>query len=70
MVLSGQATVLAPREVVVWPRMPTPEVSLQRHDRYAAVLGSARCCGPMRAAIVHPCSVESLSAALEARAGG
>ncbi len=69
-VLSGVATVLAPREKIEWPAMPTPDVAVQRHDRYAQVLAEARRLGSMPTAIVHPCSSEALLAALEARDEG
>ena len=57
-VLAGTATVIAPREHVEWPRMPAPEVALQRHDRYAQLLKEAVALGALRVAIVHPCSIE------------
>ncbi|MBV8380820.1 MAG: bifunctional enoyl-CoA hydratase/phosphate acetyltransferase [Paucibacter sp.] len=69
-VLAGLATVLAPTESIEWPSMPVPDVAVQRHDRYAQVLAQARELGPMRVAVVHPCSVEALAAALEARDEG
>jgi phosphate acetyltransferase len=69
-VLAGTATVIAPREHVEWPRMPAPEVSLRRHDRYAHILRDAAALGALPVAIVHPCSIEALGAALEARDEG
>lgn len=69
-VLSGIATVLAPREKIEWPEVPLPDVAVQRHARYEGILARARHLGPMRTAVVHPCSVEALQAALEARDEG
>ena len=69
-VLSGLATVLAPREHIEWPALQAPDVAVQRHDRYAHALEQARKLGPVRTAVVHPCSPESLAAALEARDEG
>ena len=69
-ILAGVATVVAPSTSIVWPRMPIPEASVQRHDRYAAIVKDARALGPLRTAVVHPCSVETLGAAMEARDEG
>ncbi len=69
-VLSGQATVLAPREPIAWPRRPLPAVAVQRHDRFAQLLEQARGLGALATAVVHPCSADALRAALEAREQG
>jgi phosphate acetyltransferase len=69
-VLAGTATVLAPLDRVAWPRMPAPDVAVQRHDRYEQAMQTARGMGAMPTAVVHPCSKEALAAALEARAQG
>jgi len=69
-VLTGIARVIAPTAPIAWARMPVADVSLQRHDRYAQIMKEARALGAMPVAIVHPCSVEALSAALEARDQG
>jgi phosphate acetyltransferase len=70
LVLAGAATVLAPLQPVEWPRMPAPEVMVQRHDRYEQSMQQARGLVAMPTAIVHPCSTEALVAALEARDQG
>ncbi|MBS7700951.1 MULTISPECIES: bifunctional enoyl-CoA hydratase/phosphate acetyltransferase [unclassified Chelatococcus] len=69
-VLTGVATVIAPQASVSWPRMKLPDVTLRRHDRYEAFVQAARDLPPLRTAIVHPCSPEALSAAIEARDEG
>jgi phosphate acetyltransferase len=66
-VLLGLATVIAPTESITWPRMARPEISLRGHDRYDAFMCDARALPPMRTAIVHPCSAESIRGAIEAR---
>ena len=69
-VLDGRASVLAPRDAVSWPRMSTPDVALQSHGRYGSLMRDARGFAAMPTAIVHPCSVEALRGALEARDEG
>ena len=66
-VLSGVATVIAPAEKVSMPRSALPEVTLQRHDRYERYVQQARDLPRLATAVVHPCSAESLLAAIEAR---
>lgn len=65
-VLAGAATVIAPSTSIVWPAKPRPEVSVHRHDRYDAFIKQAHDNPPLRAAIVHPCSVSAIKAAIEA----
>lgn len=69
--ISGEADVIVPTEHVEVPRNALPdmrdgdeEAGLQR------LLAHARSLGPVRTAVVHPCDVLSLSAALDARAEG
>jgi phosphate acetyltransferase len=69
-VLSGTATVIAPRNTLEWPRSALPEVKLRRLDRYDAFVKRARNLPPLRAAIVHPCSAEAILGALEVRHQG
>lgn len=69
-VLSGTATVLAPAEKVSLPRMALPEVTLQRHDRYEHYVQQARDLPRLLTAVIHPCSAESILAAIEARDEG
>lgn len=66
-VLTGTATVIAPAEKLVLPRMPLPHVTVQRQSRFDAFIEQARGLPPLRTAIVHPCSDEAISAAIEAR---
>ena len=69
-VLAGTATVIAPKESIVWPRMPRPDASVRRHDRYEAFIRAAQVQPALRTAIVHPCSPEAIKAAIEARDEG
>jgi phosphate acetyltransferase len=69
-VLLGVATVIAPAESIVWPRVARPEVSVRRHDRYDAFIREAQTMPSLRTAIVHPCSAEAITAAIEARNEG
>ena len=69
-VLTGMATVIAPERTIEWPRARLPDVSLRRHERYETFVKRARGLPPVRAAIVHPCSPETLLAAVEVRDAG
>lgn len=69
-VLTGLATVIAPAEPIVWPRMPRPDVSVRRHNRYEAFIREARVHPALRTAVVYPCSPETVLAAIEARDEG
>ncbi|OCC22485.1 enoyl-CoA hydratase [Croceicoccus estronivorus] len=69
-VLSGTATVIAPKEKLSLPRMPVPEVTIREVDRFKPFLEQARALPPMPTAIVHPCNVEAIQSAIEARDEG
>lgn len=69
-VLSGTATVIAPKATIEWPRARVPDVSIRRHDRYDAFVMDARSRPAIRAAIVHPCSPEAILAAVEVQEEG
>jgi len=69
-VLTGLATVIAPADPIVWPRMPRPDVSVRRHNRYEAFVQEARAHAALRTAVVYPCTVDTIVAALEARDAG
>ncbi|QEL27188.1 bifunctional enoyl-CoA hydratase/phosphate acetyltransferase (plasmid) [Bosea sp. F3-2] len=69
-VLSGTATVTAPKQRVTWPRLRLPEVTLKHSDRYDSIVAQARALPPLSAAIVHPCSPEAILAAIEVRDEG
>jgi phosphate acetyltransferase len=69
-VLTGTATVIAPTEKLSLPRIALPEVALRRHDRFERFLQEARDLPPLLTAIVHPCNVEAIQAAIEARDEG
>ncbi|NYH14145.1 bifunctional enoyl-CoA hydratase/phosphate acetyltransferase [Paraburkholderia bryophila] len=69
-VLLGTATVIAPDTPVVWPRTVRPDIAVRRHDRYAAFIRDAQSSPALRTAIVHPCSVDAIKAAIEARDEG
>ena len=69
-VLSGQATVIAPTEKLSLPRIPVPEVALRRHGRFDQFLEQAKSLPALPTAVVHPCSPEAISAAIEAQLEG
>lgn len=69
-VLSGQATVIAPAEKLSLPRIPVPEVALRRHGRFDQFLEQAKSLPALPTAVVHPCSPEAISAAIEAKLEG
>jgi phosphate acetyltransferase len=69
-VLTGTATVIAPLEKLALPRIAVPEVLLRGGERYSEFVQRARSLPPMRVGVVHPCSVEALQAAIEARDEG
>ena len=63
------AAVIAPLRGLTWPVEPEPDIYVRQHDRYARFVREAQG-SPMRTAIVHPCSPESITAAMEARDEG
>jgi phosphotransacetylase/acyl dehydratase len=69
-VISGEADVIAPTEHIERQRTTLPDVRLSAGGGLQHLLDAARALAPIRMAVVHPCDVESLSAALEARAAG
>jgi len=71
-VISGEATVIAPAERIERPRgtLPQVRVSLQHGDELVRVLQYVKPLGRIRVAVVHPCDEVSLSAALDARTAG
>jgi phosphate acetyltransferase len=68
--LTGTATVIAPTEKLSIARIALPEVALRRHDRFERFLQEARDLPPLLTAIVHPCNVEAIQAAIEALNAG
>ncbi|MEP9369389.1 bifunctional enoyl-CoA hydratase/phosphate acetyltransferase [Xanthobacter sp. VNH20] len=69
-VLTGTATVIAPSEKLALPRIAVPEVLLRGGERYSEFVQRARALPTMRVGVVHPCSIEALQAAIEARDEG
>ncbi len=69
-VLTGIATVIAPTKKLSLPRVPLPEAILRNHDHFDRFLREARLLPPILTAVVHPCSPESIGAAIEARDEG
>jgi phosphate acetyltransferase len=69
-VLLGTATVIAPSTPVAWAQTVHPDIAVRRHDRYEAFIRNARSSPALRTAIVHPCSVDAIRAAIEARDEG
>ena len=69
-VLTGTAIVIAPADAVCLPPTALPDVTLHSHARFAGYLKQARALPPLKTAVVHPCSIEALQAAIEARDEG
>jgi phosphate acetyltransferase len=69
-VLIGTATVIAPDRSIEWPRTKLPDVSLRRHEHYEAFIKRAQSQPMVNAAVVHPCSPDSILAAIEVRDQG
>ncbi|QEE44965.1 bifunctional enoyl-CoA hydratase/phosphate acetyltransferase [Rhizobium sp. WL3] len=69
-VLAGKARVRAPQERISWSENAAPGVSLQRHDRFDAIVAEARSLPMVKTALVHPCSPEAIEAAVEIRDEG
>ncbi|MDC8772857.1 bifunctional enoyl-CoA hydratase/phosphate acetyltransferase [Roseateles albus] len=64
-VISGLATVLAPRTRIERPRPALPEMHLfDAESRMNAWLSQIKLATPLRCAVVHPCSEDALRAAL------
>ncbi|MFY8100957.1 MAG: bifunctional enoyl-CoA hydratase/phosphate acetyltransferase, partial [Allorhizobium sp.] len=66
----GKARVRAPSERISWSENSAPDVSLQRHDRFDAIVAEARSLPMVKTALVHPCSPEAIEAAVEIRDEG
>ena len=70
-VIDGEATVLAPTEKIERPSATLPEVRLSAAGSgLPNLLAHVAPLGTIRVAVVHPCDVLSLSAALDAQAAG
>ncbi len=64
-VITGTAEVQAPTEKVCRPRVELPDVRLNRHQRFRALLARATGLPPATVAVAHPCDAASLGAAVE-----
>jgi phosphate acetyltransferase len=69
-VITGTAYVRAPKEKVRRPRVELPDVQLNRHERFRALLAEAAGHAPMPVAVVHPCDTNAIGAAVEAARAG
>ncbi|MCV2349825.1 bifunctional enoyl-CoA hydratase/phosphate acetyltransferase [Paucibacter sp. Y2R2-4] len=70
-VISGMATVLAPRHKIERPRPALPVMQLfDAEARLDAWLSQIKLPAPLPCAVVHPCNAEALSAALMAQTRG
>lgn len=65
-VVEGLATVLAPTEKIRRPRPDLPEVEIQTHDRYRAIMEACRGKGAVKTAVVDPVQGEVLQAVADA----
>jgi phosphate butyryltransferase len=69
-VITGQAEVKAPIEKFCRPRIALPDVRFANHDDYRWVIEHVKGGPPVPAAVVHPCSVAAIVAAVEAADAG
>ncbi len=69
-VLLGTATVIAPSERIAWPQSAPTAIAVQRHNRFDPIVEEARALPLAKTAFVHPCSPESIQAAVEMREEG
>ncbi len=70
-VLHGHARVLAPTTKVRLPRLHAPRIQLfDPEARFAELLALAKGLPALRCAVVHPCSLETLGAAVDAAQRG
>ncbi|MDE2458988.1 MAG: bifunctional enoyl-CoA hydratase/phosphate acetyltransferase [Rhodospirillales bacterium] len=69
-VITGTAEVQAPTEKVCRPRVELPEIRLNRHQRFRALLARATGLAPATVAVAHPCDAASLGAMVEMTKAG
>ena len=65
---SGQVTVAAPLQRVVYSQITSPEVMLRRHDGFIPLFAKAAELPAVPCAVVHPCDRDSLQGAIDAAA--
>jgi phosphate acetyltransferase len=65
-VADGLATVLAPTTKLRLPRAALPQVEIQTHHRFQAIIESCKTMKPMRTAVVHPVQAKVLQAVKDA----
>ncbi len=65
-VVSGEAVVIAPTQKIRRERPELPDIQLNHHDRFRALIDTCENCPPSRTAIVHPVTPIAIKAALEA----
>ncbi len=69
-VITGTAEVRAPTEKVSMARVALPDVRLERHLQYAAILARVADGAPVPTAVVHPCDAATLTTVVDAAALG
>jgi phosphate butyryltransferase len=69
-VVTGEARVTAPTKKIVSPRIEPPEIRIIRHERYRALLATARGGEPIPTAIAHPCDSCAMAGAMLASQAG
>jgi phosphate acetyltransferase len=70
-VIEGEAEVIAPSDKVRRPRVLLPEIHLhERGAQYRRLITASADLDPITTAVVHPCDVLSLTAALDAKTQG
>ncbi len=69
-VIVGEAEVHAPCDKIRRPRVELPEVRVSRHDAYRRLVEETQGGDALATAVVHPCSSQSILAAVEAAEAG
>ena len=65
-IFTGRAEVIAPTEKISRPRAALPQVELQRHEKWNALIAASRSLRALPTCVVYPCDESSLRAAIEA----
>ncbi|MGH8507288.1 MAG: bifunctional enoyl-CoA hydratase/phosphate acetyltransferase [Gammaproteobacteria bacterium] len=70
LILTGTAEVLAPTEKWAGPAVEAAGITIQRHDRYKALIERCSKLEPVSVAVAHPCEETALRGAIEAAEAG
>lgn len=65
-IITARTEVIAPKEKISRPVVEMPKVQLRREDRYLELLEECEGLEPVATAVVHPCSDDALTGAIQA----